>query len=327
MKVYEIKKKEKAPNVFGISLVENPAMESNYVALSKEEKLKQKHIQFKEYDKEKRLLLGLVLEPDKLIYRFNEQTKEEYYITVSEETILELQQDYIKQSNQNYSTLEHDGRELDGITFTEHWIVEDSKIDKSALHNFEFKKGSWVTVAKIENDTLWNDYIKTGEVMGFSIDAMVHLEEVNLNKQEMSENKNVIAQFAKDFIDAIKTEFGSKKEETKEVEEIKTELSETEVKEVEEVVEVETKSEENETFDMDAFKQAMTEIGVEFSTVVKDALKPVQDANVELQKEVEALKVELADQPTSKPIVSKPTNVDFSKMSEWDKRQYYKQNG
>ena len=327
MKVYEIKKKEKAPNVFGISLVENPAMESNYVALSKEEKLKQKHIQFKEYDKEKRLLLGLVLEPDKLIYRFNEQTKEEYSITVSEETILELQQDYIKQSNQNYSTLEHDGRELDGITFTEHWIVEDSKIDKSALHNFEFKKGSWVTVAKIENDTLWNDYIKTGEVMGFSIDAMVHLEEVNLNKQEMSENKNVIAQFAKDFIDAIKTEFGSKKEETKEVEEIKTELSETEVKEVEEVVEVETKSEENETFDMDAFKQAMTEIGVEFSTVVKDALKPVQDANVELQKEVEALKVELADQPTSKPIVSKPTNVDFSKMSEWDKRQYYKQNG
>ena len=170
MKVYEIRKKNDAPNVFGISLVATPAMESEYVMLSKDrvdnltldqkiELSKQNDVKFSEINKEKRLLLGLVLEPNKLIYRYDQASQEEYYITVSEETILELQQDYIKQSNQSYSTLEHDGKELDGVTFTEHWIVEDSKIDKSALHGLNFKKGSWVTVAKIENEPLWNKLI------------------------------------------------------------------------------------------------------------------------------------------------------------------------
>jgi len=353
MRVYEIKKKENAPNVFGISLVATPAMESNYVALSKdnlsiEEKIqlsKENDIKFSQINKEKRLLLGLVLEPNKMIYRFNKQTQEEYYITVSEETILELQQDYIKQSNQNYSTLEHDGRELDGVTFTEHWIVEDSKIDKSALHNLSFKKGSWATVAKIENDTLWNDYIKTGEVMGFSIDAMVHLEEVNLNKETMSEQKQTLAEFAKDLVNEFRVAFNlAKKEKPEEVVELKEDDKKEAVK-YEDMTDEEKKAfdakkkaekekvamseDETNVFDFEAFKKAMTEMGVELSASVKEALQPLQDANVELKKEVETLNAEvvkLGEQPASKVIKSVPQNVDFSKMSNKEKMEYNLQN-
>jgi hypothetical protein len=342
MKVYQITRNDNSPNVFGISLVATPAMESNYVMLSKdrtdnltvEEKIdlsKQNDVKFSKISEEKRLLMGLVLEPNKLIYRYDQQTQEEYYITVSAETILELQQDYIKKSNQNYSTLEHDGKELEGISFTEHWIVEDSKIDKSALHGLSFKKGSWVTVAKIDNENLWNDYIKTGNVMGFSIDAMVHLEEINLNKDEMSENKQTLAEFAKDVVSEIRLALNlDKKEEAKEVE-----LAiEDEVATEEEVAAEPTKEEEDPKSEieevkseLEMIKEALASMGVEFATIVKDALKPIEEANVNLKKEVDTLEskvVELGEQPASKAINSAPSQVNYSEMSNREKMEYNK---
>lgn len=337
MKVYEITKRNNSKNVFGISLVATPAMESNYIKLSKENTLqlsenekielsKQYDVQFSEYKKDKRLLLGLVLEPNKLIYRYDQASKEEYYITVSSETILELAHDYIKNSNQNYSTIEHDGKELDGVSFVEHWIVEDSKIDKSALHGLNFKKGSWVTVAKIDNETIWNDYIETGNVMGFSIDAMVHLEEINLKKQEeMSETKTVL-EFLKDLPNKIALAISDKKEDVKEVEE-KVELTE-DVKEIEVVEEVELSKESK--FDLEEFKKVMDELGVEFATVVKEALKPIQETNVSLSEQVKTLEekvVELEEQPASKAIKTAPQNVDFSKMTDIQKYKYHRDNG
>lgn len=340
MKVYQITRNDNSPNVFGISLVATPAMESNYVMLSKErtdnltveQKIdlsKQNDVKFSKISEEKRLLMGLVLEPNKLIYRYDQQTKEEYYITVSAETILELQQDYIKKSNQNYSTLEHDGKELDGISFTEHWIVEDSKIDKSALHGLSFKKGSWVTVAKIENDTLWNDYIKTGDVMGFSIDAMVHLEEINLNNEQMSENKQTLAEFAKDVVSEIRVALNlDKKEEVKEVELAVEEEVVAEEVATEPTKEEEPKSEIEEVKnDLDMIKKLLSDMGVEFATVVKDALKPIEEANVSLKKEVETLEakvVELGEQPASKAINSAPSQVNYSEMSNREKMEYNK---
>jgi hypothetical protein len=367
MKVYQITRKENSPNVFGISLVRDPAMQSNYVMLSKdrtdhltvEQKIhlsNQNDVKFSKISEEKRLLMGLVLEPDKLIYRYDQQTKEEYYITVSAETILELQQDYIKKSNQNYSTLEHDGKELEGISFTEHWIVEDSKIDKSALHGLSFKVGSWVTVAKIDNEKLWNDYIKTGNVLGFSIDAMVHLEEINLNKQEMSEQKTVI-ELIKDLPNQIKVAlYGHDKDEDKmkkakmeEHEDDKVKKAGLDKHDEEEKAKMEEHVDpdgnpapidtplpsdadhamemEDMKSELSAIKEALATMGVEFANIVKDALKPIEEANVNLKKEVETLNtevVELGRQPASNPIHSAPAQVNYSEMSNRQKMEYNK---
>ena len=337
MRVYEIKRKEDAPNVFGISLVGTPAMESNYVKLSKENTLelselekielsKSYDIKLKVQDKEKRLLLGLVLEPNKLIYRYDEATKEEYYITVNEETILELVNDYAGKSNQTYSTIEHDGRELDGVTFAQNWVVEDSEIDKSALHGLNLKKGSWATVAKIDNDTLWNDYIKTGVVQGFSIDAMVSLEEVNLNKDnKMSETKKD-SNLVKDFIEQVKTALAFEPKEKVEVE-----LAEDEM--VEPTATEEPTTEEPTLADLTAkinkIEAVFKEMGVELSATIKDALKPIQEENVALKSQVESLEtkvVELSEQPADKKIVSKPTAVNYSEMTNFEKLKYNREN-
>ncbi len=170
--------------VYGISLVENPAMEGTFVALSKAEKT----IELKTVNEEQRILLGLVLEPNKLIYRYDEQTQEEYNITFDEQTIKDLSYGFFKNNSQSNSTIEHDNNPIKGVTFTESWIVENPTNDKSNNFGFSYPKGSWVAVMKVDSDEVWNNYVKTGKVLGFSIDAVLSLEEVNLKSNMNKED-------------------------------------------------------------------------------------------------------------------------------------------
>ena len=194
---------EQVDGVFGISLVKNPAMEGNFVALSEQEK--KQTIQFKEVDKEQRILIGLVLEPNKPIYRFNEKTKEEFNIVFNEDTIKNLSYSFFKNGFQTNSTIEHDSK-ISGVTFVESWIVQDSAKDKSAIYGFSYPVGSWVATMKVDDDTIWNDYVKTGEVLGFSIDAMLDLQEINL-KSEVNMSK-----VESTFLDSLTTLLGLNKE-------------------------------------------------------------------------------------------------------------------
>ena len=72
--------------------------------------------------------------------------------------------------NQSNSTLEHNS-ELQGLTLVESWIVEDKQKDKSALYNLDVPVGTWMGSVKVNNDEIWNDYVKTGKVKGFSIEG------------------------------------------------------------------------------------------------------------------------------------------------------------
>lgn len=187
MKTYEAKYDPlKNKGVYGISLVENPAMEGLFIALSKDEP-----IQLKTVNEEQRILMGLVLEPNKPIYR--NQNGEEFNIVFNEETIKELSYGFFKNNNHSNSTIEHDVKQnIEGVTFTESWIVENPKVDKSTNFGFEYPKGSWLAVMKVDSDEVWNDYVKTGKVKGFSIDAMLSLEEVNLKSNIEMSNTNTL---------------------------------------------------------------------------------------------------------------------------------------
>jgi hypothetical protein len=172
--------------VYGISLVENPAMEGLFIALSKDEP-----IQLKTVNEEQRILMGLVLEPNKPIYR--NQNGEEFNIVFNEETIKELSYGFFKNNNHSNSTIEHDiDKNIKGVTFTESWIVENPTNDKSNNFGFSYPKGSWVAVMKVDSDAIWNDYVKSGKVQGFSIDAMLSLEEVNLKSNIEMSNTNTL---------------------------------------------------------------------------------------------------------------------------------------
>jgi hypothetical protein len=130
--------------------------------------------------------MGLVLEPNKPIYR--NQNGEEFNIVFNEATIKNLSYSFFKNKYHQNSTIEHDSKnKIEGVTFVESWIIEDTKNDKSNALGFSYPKGSWMATMKVDSDDVWNNYVKTGKVQGFSIDAMLSLKEVNLKSINMSE--------------------------------------------------------------------------------------------------------------------------------------------
>lgn len=165
MRIVELVIDEEAlySGIEAISIVDRPAIEENFIALSKEHK-----IELAEVDKEKRILMGAALVPNKNIYRQNED--EEYYIYFSENTVRKASELFLMRGNQNKSTLEHEA-ELHGLSVVESWIIEDETHDKSRKYDMDLPIGTWMVSMKVNNDEVWNDYVKTGKVKGFSIEG------------------------------------------------------------------------------------------------------------------------------------------------------------
>lgn len=146
-----------------ISIVDQPAIEENFIALSKQHEIKLAQV-----DEEKRILMGAALVPDKNIYR--KDGEEEYYIYFSKDTVRQASQLFLMRGNQNKSTLEHQA-ELHGLSVVESWIIEDEVHDKSRKYDMDLPIGTWMVSMKVNNDEVWNDYVKTGLVKGFSIEG------------------------------------------------------------------------------------------------------------------------------------------------------------
>lgn len=209
MKRYEaVFDEEKTEGVYAISLVKKPATKEVFIALSDQEKEIETEIQFSTIDQDEQILIGLVLQPDVPIYR--NQDGEEFTVTFTADTIKKLAYNFFKQDFHKNSTIEHnEDDKIEGVTFVENWIVRDPKKDLSNSYGLEYPKGSWLATMKVDDTEIWNDYVKTGKVKGFSIDGLVQLREIKEeNKIEMAQNKILLT--LRELTDAFK----SKKEDT-----------------------------------------------------------------------------------------------------------------
>jgi len=142
--------------------VEDPAIEENFIKLSKQK------MELATVDGEKKILMGPALIPNKQIYRKNEKHGE-FYIYFSEDTIRLASEMFFRNSKQNNATYEHD-KEIDGMTVVESWLIEDPAKDKSAIYGFDLPKGTWMISMKVNNPDVWAK-VKAGEVKGFSIEG------------------------------------------------------------------------------------------------------------------------------------------------------------
>lgn len=159
-----INEDEELSGVDAISVVEQPAIEEDFVAL----KNQQQEIKLAQVSAEKRILMGAALVPEKPIYRSNGQ--EEFYIYFSKDTVAKASQMFLRKGNQNKATLEH-AEAIGGMTVVESWLVEDDVHDKSRKYGLNVPVGTWMVSMKVYNDEVWNDYVKTGKVKGFSIEG------------------------------------------------------------------------------------------------------------------------------------------------------------
>ena len=204
-----IDEKDETSGIDAVSLVESPAIESNFLALKKHE------VELKEIDAEKRIVLGAALIPNKQIYRTNEK-KEEYYIYFSEATVRKASELFLMNGNQNNATLEHNEK-LKGMSVVESWIVEGEN-DKSKNYGFDVPKGTWMIAMKVNNDKVWQQ-VKEGKIKGFSIEGyFADKYEMSLNNIEMEEKAMV--QKIKELI--TKSELKSNKVELGSIDELKS---------------------------------------------------------------------------------------------------------
>lgn len=146
-----------------VSLVEAPAIEETFIAL------KNQKIEFAEVDKEKRILLGPALIPSKPIFRKRAGEEEGFYIYFSKSTVRKASELFFQKGNQNNATLEHNVK-LKGLTVVESWIVEGEN-DKSKNYGLDMPEGTWMISMKVEDDKIWNEFIKSKKVLGFSIEG------------------------------------------------------------------------------------------------------------------------------------------------------------
>ena len=171
-----------------ISLVEKPAIESNFVHLS------ENSIEMKIIDEEKRIVVGAVLIPNKKIYR--DVNGKQFNMFFKSDTIEKLAERYMEKHNISASTLEHD-ESTTGVFTKEIWIVEDEKKDKQNLYGLNHPVGTWMEVKKINNDEVWKG-VKDGTYKGYSIEAGLkeYQDYVSLSKIE-SEDEKLINEICK----------------------------------------------------------------------------------------------------------------------------------
>lgn len=283
-------------DVYAISLVEEPAIEIDYVAFDKDKETKPNLKFIEDKQNEKFMILGPALVPDKNIYRNYDGN--EFYVSFSAECIEKLSYKFMKTCyGDGCFTKDHESF-AQGCSLAESWI-KTSENDKSVEYGFDCPIGTWFIAAKIDSIELW-DSIKKGERKGFSIESWVDLEEIFENKDkkenDMSKQKtNLETMEVNDgFWDKLKgiiaEAMGTSKDD-KTVEDA-VEEAKAEADPVEEVVEAEEQTSEVPVDEVAKEVIDTVEDGAETTETAAEDLQTVVD---KLQEEVDALKAENAE--------------------------------
>ena len=275
-------------DLFAVSLVEDPAIESNFIALSKQKSSIK-------LENEKRLLIGAALVPNKPIYR--NVNGNEFYISFDETTIEKLAQDFLANDYQHNITVDHQ-EEANDIVIVESWI-KTSENDKSVSYGLNEPIGTWFIGMKVNNDEIWQR-VKDGFYKGFSIEAVVGLDElINNNNLQLSMDKEFIDKLREIIYEAI----GKSPKAEEIVADVNEEVTETQpIQCADEEVAKLKEDVANLTAEVERLKSERDEL----ESKLKDAEAEKEKMNVEMEA-VKNENIKLSKQPSVEP--AKPVNV------------------
>ena len=160
--------------VYAVSLVDQPAIEVDWIKLSKEIDM-----HFAEVA-DKQMLYGPLLIPGKMIYRKNENTGEEYNIVFDAEVIEKIAQKYNKNKLTDKFNINHSGREVSAF-LSENWLTRIP--DASESYGFDLPLGTWFAGVKVEDTDFWLSEVRTEKVKGFSVEIWAGLELIEMSKK------------------------------------------------------------------------------------------------------------------------------------------------
>ena len=161
-----------------ISMVTEPAIESDFVFLSKDKAIVKEAFS----NDEKHMGYGAVLRPDFPIYRNDGEN--EYYLEFTSESIERMARDYMMNYRQGNVTIQHE-EYANEVFMVESWIKQDMDKDKSVSVGLDksLPIGTWFCGFYVNNNDVW-ERIKSGELKGFSVEAMIDLEDFAKVKKE-----------------------------------------------------------------------------------------------------------------------------------------------
>jgi len=184
--------------VTAIALVDQPAIDSNWMAFSKQTEYK-----FAVKDEEKRIIEGYFMVADLLIPRIGEQG-EKFFVKFSAKTIEAIREKQSRLGMTNNFNLMHDPRQIaEGVYMLDNLIIDNER-GKVAPKEFEkVPNGSLWGSAKVDNDEIWNS-IKAGEFKGFSVEGMFkQLEPVTMDEETINKIIKTIQDFEKSIEDNV----------------------------------------------------------------------------------------------------------------------------
>lgn len=165
--------------MFLVSLVEEPAVEIDFLAFAKENML------FAVQDAEKHIVTGVSILADTPIYRRNQNG--EFYVQFRKEDIPAIVEKFMQRGLSNFINIQHDETTLsntDAVLVESYFVNKERGIVPNEFANVT--DGSWITSYKILNEEIWQQ-IKAGDLKGFSIEISAELEPVKLEKQKTQE--------------------------------------------------------------------------------------------------------------------------------------------
>jgi uncharacterized Zn ribbon protein len=179
--LYRIKiNPEDETGVYAVSLVDEPAIEVDWIKLSKIVE-----IEFSA-NKDKQLLYGPLLIPNKYIYR-RDETGYEYNIMFDKETIDLIADKFNKNKLGDIFNFQHSDKSVSAY-LKENWLIENP--DKSSNYGFDLPDGTWFGAVKVEDGEFWMSEVKTDKVKGFSVEIKAGVELIEMNKNTSIEDKN-----------------------------------------------------------------------------------------------------------------------------------------
>lgn len=155
-----------------ISLVEQPAVEVDFLAFSKEQG---QELCLTQFNEEKREITGVVCLADTPILRKNKEYGV-HYILFEKDTIKKMMLKYFKNGFGNQVNIEHKGPFIEGVTMIESYI-KDSNRNVSPIEFEAVPDGSWIATFKVENEDVWNKIKEEHSLKGFSLQGMFYYGE------------------------------------------------------------------------------------------------------------------------------------------------------
>ena len=161
--IYQAIIEDEETGMFTISLVDEPAVKSNFLCFKKDHKIEN----FKVENEEKRLISGVIMRPDFPIYRINKYG-EEYYVTFSRETIAKMVEKWLSDGLQSNVNLQHNPNNYVSDVLLKEVYFKDTEKGINPKGFEDIEEGSLFATYHILNEDVWKS-IKNGEFNGFSL--------------------------------------------------------------------------------------------------------------------------------------------------------------